>query len=67
MQCDRKCSSQCDRCHDLDHCTPGTQQWGDLLLCDLCRQQYPIRQPWRIDPETGDYIDNKIGEHEWTR
>lgn len=56
--CTGQCSSQCDNCHNLDNCTPGTQRYGDLLLCGECRTKYPARQPWTIDPETGEYIDN---------
>lgn len=22
-----------------------------------CRAKYPAQQPWRLDPETGEYID----------
>lgn len=55
--CDRQCQSQCDDCHDLDNCVPATRQYGDLLLCGSCRAKYPAHQPWRMDPETGEYID----------
>lgn len=55
--CDRICESQCDDCHDLDNCVPATTQYGDLILCNECRAKYPAWQPWRIDPETGEYID----------
>lgn len=55
--CDRTCESQCDGCHDLDNCVPATTQYGDLILCTACRAKYPAWQPWRIDPETGEYID----------
>ena len=56
--CDRQCNSQCDNCHTLDNCVEATRQYGDLLLCQSCREKYPVRQPWRLDPETGEYIDN---------
>lgn len=56
-RCDRKCDSQCDGCHTLDNCVAGDYQYGDLLLCINCRLNYPSHQPWRIDPETGEYIE----------
>lgn len=55
--CNRQCDSQCDGCHTLDNCVEATQQYGDLILCEVCRQKYPAQQPWRLDPETGEYID----------
>lgn len=55
--CDRQCDSQCDGCHDLDNCVPATSQYGDLILCESCRATYPLQQPWRIDPETGEPIN----------
>lgn len=57
MNCTGACSTQCDDCHDLDHCAEGPWRYGDLLLCNDCRSKYPAQQPWRIDPETGEYID----------
>lgn len=56
-RCDRQCDSQCDGCHTLDNCVAGDYRYGDLLLCMNCRLNYPSHQPWRIDPETGDYIE----------
>ena len=64
-ECDRKCQSQCDGCHTLDNCVPATSQYGDLILCADCRKKYPVRQPWRIDPETGEYIDNVDTGKDW--
>ncbi len=58
--CDGTCESQCDGCHDLDNCVPATRQYGDLILCETCRAKYPAQQPWRIDPETGEYIDRMV-------
>lgn len=63
--CTNQCNSQCDGCHDLDNCTPGQWRYGDLLLCENCRNKYPTRQPWRIDPETGEYIDNINALKDW--
>ena len=56
------CTSQCDDCHTLDHCIEATRQYGDLLLCDGCRAKYPARQPWRIDPESGEAVDTLTGK-----
>ena len=64
-ECDGKCQSQCDGCHDLNNCVPATSQYGDLILCADCRKKYPVRQPWRIDPETGEYIDNVDTGKDW--
>lgn len=61
--CNGQCDSQCDNCHDLDNCVPGDCMYGDLLLCKDCRSKYPSHQPWRIDPETGDYIDCDCVQH----
>lgn len=55
--CDRACQSQCDDCHTLDNCVPADRVYGDLTLCGECRKKYPMQQPWRIDPESGEYID----------
>jgi len=63
--CDATCKSQCDGCHDLNNCVPATSQYGDLILCDSCRAKYPVQQPWRIDPETGEYINRLNVEKDW--
>lgn len=55
-KCDRQCQSQCDNCHTLDNCVQATHQYGDLILCKDCRKKYPVAQPWRIDPESGEAI-----------
>jgi hypothetical protein len=34
-----------------------------MILCEPCRAKYPKHQPWRLDPETGEYIDCKCKEH----
>jgi len=65
--CDRQCDSQCDGCHDLDNCVAGDYRYGDLLLCMACRLNYPSHQPWRIDPETGDYIECPCKVHSQER
>lgn len=54
--CDGTCRSQCDDCHDMDNCVPAQTVYGDLTLCLTCRQKYPLQQPWRIDPESGEPV-----------
>lgn len=53
----------CEECHDIDNCVAGTERYGDLLLCSDCRAKHPKMQPWRIDPETGEYVDTKTGRY----
>lgn len=60
-KCDRQCNSQCDNCHTLDNCVPGTHRYGDLLLCSDCRDKYPAKQPWKIDPESGEAVCTECG------
>ena len=61
--CQGRCRSQCDECHDIDNCVEGTERYGDLLLCQQCRGKHPKVQPWRICPETGEYIDAVTGRY----
>lgn len=59
--CRGHCTSQCDGCHDIDNCVEATRQFGDLLLCKSCRSTYPATPPWRVDPESGEYVDAVTG------
>lgn len=36
------CTSQCDRCHTAEHCTPATARRGELLLCEGCARLWDI-------------------------
>jgi|688.fasta_scaffold199723_5 hypothetical protein len=47
-----------------DKCDRGRfeTQYGDLLLCWTCREAFPVLQPWRIDPESGEAIDTRTGK-----
>lgn len=61
--CRGQCRGQgCEECHDIDNCVPATRRYGDLLLCNDCRDHHPVMQPWRIDPETGEYVDMLTGK-----
>jgi hypothetical protein len=60
--CFGQCRSQgCEECHDIDNCVEGTHRYGDLLLCADCRDHHPVRQPWLVDPESGEYVDTTTG------
>lgn len=60
--CRGTCNGQgCEECHDIDNCVEGTHRYGDLLLCADCRDKHPATQPWRIDPESGEYVDTVTG------
>lgn len=62
--CRGQCRNQgCEECHDIDNCVEGTVRYGDLLLCQGCRGKYPKVQPWRVCPETGEYIDAVTGRY----
>lgn len=63
-KCIGNCQSQCDNCHTLDNCVEATRQFGDLLLCKDCRENYPAMQPWRIDPESGEYVCTKCHKYD---
>ena len=38
------------------------RQFGDLLVCGTCRASFPVLQPWRICPESGEYLDTRTGK-----
>ena len=40
------CTSQCDGCHTMERCTPGTHRHGELLLCGDC---HPIVKAHGMD------------------
>lgn len=48
----------CEKCHDH----PASRQFGDLLVCSDCRASFPVLQPWRVDPESGEYVDVRTGK-----
>lgn len=37
-------------------------RYGDMLLCPNCRDRHPKVQPWRVDPESGEYVDALTGK-----
>lgn len=61
--CRGQCRHQgCEECHDIDNCVVATTRYGDLLLCSDCREHHPVVQPWRVDPESGEYVDTLTGK-----
>ena len=38
------------------------RQFGDLLVCGTCRSSFPVLQPWRICPESGEAYDTRTGK-----
>lgn len=61
--CRGQCAHQgCEECHDIDNCVVATTRYGDLLLCWECRDKHPVLQPWRVDPESGEYVDTLTGK-----
>ena len=49
---------QCEKCHRAH----ADRQFGDLLVCGTCRASFPVLQPWRICPESGEYLDTRTGK-----
>jgi hypothetical protein len=48
----------CERCH----VAKAETRYGDLLVCWECRETFPKFQPWRICPESGEYLDTLTGK-----
>lgn len=48
----------CEKCHR----DQADRQYGDLLVCGTCRESFPAMQPWRICPESGEYLDTRTGK-----
>jgi hypothetical protein len=38
------------------------RRFADLLVCGTCRASFPVLQPWRICPESGEAIDTRTGK-----
>ena len=51
-------SDPCEKCHRNE----ADRQYGDLLVCGTCRAEFPVLQPWRICPESGEYLDTRTGK-----
>lgn len=48
----------CEKCNREQ----ADRQFGDLLVCGTCRASFPVLQPWRICPESGEYLDTRTGK-----
>jgi hypothetical protein len=55
---DRAGMGPCEKCHTVEAQT----RFGDLLVCWTCRSGFPALQPWRICPESGEYLDTRTGK-----
>ena len=58
LEWDRAGMGPCEKCHTAE----ADRQYGDLLVCGTCRASFPAVQPWRICPESGEYIDTRTGK-----
>ncbi len=48
----------CEKCHTVE----AETRFGDLLVCGTCRASFPVLQPWRICPESGEALDTRTGK-----
>ena len=55
---DRAGMGSCEKCHREQ----ADRQYGDLLVCGTCRASLPALQPWRVCPESGEYLDTRTGK-----
>jgi hypothetical protein len=58
LEWDRAGMGPCEKCHTVE----AETRFGDLLVCGTCRASFPVLQPWRVCPESGEYLDTKTGK-----
>ena len=58
LEWDRAGMGPCEKCHIVE----AETRYGDLLVCGICRKSFPVLQPWRICPESGEYLDTRTGK-----
>jgi len=58
LEWDRAGMGPCEKCHTVE----AETRFGDLLVCGTCRASFPVLQPWRVCPESGEYLDTRTGK-----